>query len=164
MFTTVIKPSDIPELRGSLLDVLVDDEVKSHYYDPYEHYKKMVCRDIEALLNTKLDWNRFDGSLDELKVSSVNYGLADFSTKNLTYPGDKDILCYEIRDLIEQFEPRLEKVKVRILDNSDPIDRVVRLMITANLILEEEKERLSFQTKLNPVDHLFRVKELEHEG
>ena len=37
-------------------------------------------------------------------------------------------------------------------------------MITANLILEEEKERLSFQTKLNPVDHLFSVKELEHEG
>ena len=69
----------------------------------------------------------------------------------------------EIRELIELYEPRLERVKVQILDNSDPVDRVVRLMITANLILEKEKERLSFRTKLNPVDHLFSVKELEYE-
>lgn len=160
----MIKPDEIPELRNSLFDVLVEDDSTIGFVDPYAHYKKMVCRDIEALLNTKLEWNLFDSGLEELKVSSINYGLADFSTKNLTYPGDKDILCYEIRDLIEQFDPRLEKVKVRLLENSDPVDRVVRLMITANLILEEEKERLSFQTKLNPVDHLFNVKELEHEG
>lgn len=160
----MIKPDEIPELRNSLFDVLVEDDSTIGFVDPYAQYKKMVCRDIEALLNTKLEWNLFDSGLEELKVSSINYGLADFSTKNLTYPGDKDILCYEIRDLIEQFDPRLEKVKVRLLENSDPVDRVVRLMITANLILEEEKERLSFQTKLNPVDHLFNVKELEHEG
>ena len=160
----MIKPSELPELRSSLLDILIEEESSRRYFDPYEHYKKMVCRDIEALLNTKLDWNPLSDSLKELSVSSVNYGLEDFSTKNLTYPGDKDVLCYEIRELIEQYEPRLEKVKVKILDNSDPVDRVVRLMITANLILEEDKERLSFSTKINPVDHLFSVKELEYEG
>ncbi|GEM_PF-1211660 len=158
------KRSDIPELRTSLLDVMVDEDSQQGYFDPYERYKKMVCRDIEALLNTKIDWNLIADSLQELNVSSINYGLEDFSTKNLTYPGDKDVLCVEIRELIELYEPRLERVKVQILDNSDPVDRVVRLMITANLILEKEKERLSFRTKLNPVDHLFSVKELEYEG
>lgn len=157
------KRSDIPELRTSLLDVMVDEDSQQGYFDPYERYKKMVCRDIEALLNTKIDWNLIADSLQELNVSSINYGLEDFSTKNLTYPGDKDVLCVEIRELIELYEPRLERVKVQILDNSDPVDRVVRLMITANLILEKEKERLSFRTKLNPVDHLFSVKELEYE-
>ena len=160
----MVKPQELPELRSSLLDILAGQDSERSYRDPYERYKKMVCRDIEALLNTKLDWTPLDNSLAELKVSSVNYGLEDFSTKNLTYPGDKDVLCYEIRELLEQFEPRLERVKVKILDNSDPVDRVVRLMITANLILEEDKERLSFRTKINPVDHLFSVKELEYEG
>lgn len=158
------KRSDTPELRTSLLDVMVDEDSQQGYFDPYERYKKMVCRDIEALLNTKIDWNLIADSLQELNVSSINYGLEDFSTKNLTYPGDKDVLCVEIRELIELYEPRLERVKVQILDNSDPVDRVVRLMITANLILEKQKERLSFRTKLNPVDHLFSVKELEYEG
>lgn len=160
----MIKPSELPELRSSLLDLLIDDDGHGRYFDPYERYKKMVCRDIEALLNSKLDWTPLPETLDQLKVSSINYGLEDFSTKNLTYPGDKDILCFEIRELIEQYEPRLERVKVKILDNSDPVDRVVRLMITANLILEEDKERLSFRTQINPVDHLFSVKELEYEG
>lgn len=160
----MIKAADIPELRTSLLDTLTEEDAVGSFFDPYERYKKMVCRDIEALLNTKLDWTPLADSLVELKTSSVNYGLEDFSTKNLTYPGDKDVLCYEIRDLLAQYEPRLEKVKVKILDNSDPIDRVVRLMITANLVLEEEKERMSFRTQINPVDHLFSVKELEHEG
>ena len=160
----MIKPNDIPELRTSLMDALVDDTNDRQYFDPYERYKKMVCRDIESLLNTKVDWTNSADSLLELKVSSVNYGLEDFSTKNLTYPGDKDVLCVEIRELIELYEPRLERVKVQILENSDPVDRVVRLMITANLILEEERERLSFRTKINPVDHLFSVKEQEYEG
>lgn len=160
----MIKPHEIPELRSSLLDILCQEEDKRGYFDPFEQYKKMVCRDIEALLNTKLDWNPIASSLTELQVSSVNYGLEDFSTKNLTYPGDKDVLCIDIRELIEQYEPRLEGVRVKILDNSDPVDRVVRLMITANLILEEERERLSFRTQINPVDHLFSVKELEYEG
>lgn len=160
----MIKATDIPELRTSLLDTLMEEEAVGGFFDPYERYKKMVCRDIEALLNTKLDWTPLAESLIELKTSSVNYGLEDFSTKNLTYPGDKDVLCYEIRDLLAQYEPRLEKVKVKILDNSDPVDRVVRLMITANLVLEEEKERMSFRTQINPVDHLFSVKELEYEG
>lgn len=146
------------------MDVMVDEDSQQGCFDPYERYKKMVCRDIEALLNTKIDWNLIADSLKELNVSSINYGLEDFSTKNLTYPGDKDVLCVEIRELIELYEPRLERVRVQILDNSDPVDRVVRLMITANLILEKEKERLSFRTKLNPVDHLFSVKELEYEG
>lgn len=160
----MIKPSDIPELRTSLLDVLITEAGGKTYYDPYERYKRMVCRDIESLLNTKVDWTKSDSSLKELRVSSVNYGLEDFSTKNLTYPGDKDVLCIEIRELIEQYEPRLERVRVQILENSDPVDRVVRLMITANLVLEEERERLSFRTKLNPVDHVFSVKEQEYEG
>lgn len=160
----MIKPSDIPELRTSLLDVLITEAEGKTYYDPYERYKRMVCRDIESLLNTKVDWTKSDSSLKELRVSSVNYGLEDFSTKNLTYPGDKDVLCIEIRELIEQYEPRLERVRVQILENSDPVDRVVRLMITANLVLEEERERLSFRTKLNPVDHVFSVKEQEYEG
>ena len=160
----MLKPDEIQELRSSLLETLIEEDSRQVYFDPYERYKKMVCRDIEALLNTKLDWNPLASSLSELKVSSVNYGLEDFSTKNLTYPGDKDVLCYEIRELLELYEPRLEKVKVKILENSDPVDRVVRLMITANLILEEQQERLSFRTKINPVDHLFSVKELEYEG
>jgi len=160
----MIKATDIPELRTSLLDTLTEEEAIAGLFDLYERYKRMVCRDIEALLNTKLDWTPLADSLIELKTSSVNYGLEDFSTKNLTYPGDKDVLCYEIRDLLAQYEPRLEKVKVKILDNSDPVDRVVRLMITANLVLEEEKERMSFRTQINPVDHLFSVKELEYEG
>lgn len=159
-----MKPNEIPELRTSLLDMLHDEDSGTHYFDPYERYKKMVCRDIESLLNTKLDWTPLVDSLQELKLSSVNYGLEDFSTKNLTYPGDKDMLCIEIRELIEQYEPRLERVKVKILENSDPVDRVVRLMITANLIIEQDRERLSFSTKLNPVDHLFSVKELDNEG
>ncbi|WP_223669695.1 type VI secretion system baseplate subunit TssE [Kangiella shandongensis] len=159
-----MKPNEIPELRSSLLDMLHDEDNGAHYFDPYERYKKMVCRDIESLLNTKLDWTPLIDSLQELKLSSVNYGLEDFSTKNLTYPGDKDMLCIEIRELIEQYEPRLERVKVKILENSDPVDRVVRLMITANLIIEQDRERLSFSTKLNPVDHLFSVKELDNEG
>ncbi|GAA4360705.1 type VI secretion system baseplate subunit TssE [Kangiella marina] len=160
----MIKPSQMPELRTSLLDVLADDDDGQQGFDPYDRYKKLVCRDIEALLNTKIDWTLVTDSLQELKLSLVNYGLEDFSTKNLTYPGDKDVLCVEIRELIELYEPRLERVRVKILDNSDPIDRVVRLMITANLILEKDRERLSFRTKLNPVDHLFSVKELEYEG
>lgn len=160
----MIKPDDIPELRTSLMDALVDDTNDRQYFDHYERYKNMVCRDIESLLNTKVDWTNSADSLQEIKVSSVNYGLEDFSTKNLTYPGDKDVLCVEIRELIGLYEPRLERVKVQILENSDPVDRVVRLMITANLILEEDRERLSFRTKVNPVNHLFSVKEQEHEG
>ena len=76
------KRSDIPELRTSLLDVMVDEDSQQGYFDPYERYKKMVCRDIEALLNTKIDWNLIADSLQELNVSSINYGLEDFSTKN----------------------------------------------------------------------------------
>jgi type VI secretion system protein ImpF len=138
--------------RLSLLDRLIDEAPERTADAPLSAADAMaalragVRRDLEALLNARRRWRSWPTALDQLAVSSVGYGLPDFTAGALNEPGPRERLRAEIEATIRHFEPRLDELRVVPLDGGDALEPRLRLRIEAVLHADPEDEPISFET------------------
>jgi type VI secretion system protein ImpF len=140
-------------LRLSILDRLTDlepDIQKEAPITPWEtmrEFKASLCRDLAALLNTRRAEEDFDRSFQEATNSLLSFGVADFTSFNLTSGIDQERVRRSMERAIRQFEPRLTRVAVTI-DPPDAVKPVLRFQIAAVLRIDPGGEAVLFDAAL----------------
>ncbi len=138
-----------PPLLPSVLDRLIDAEptsqVEAPPYPPavLREIRQSVRRDLENLLNTRRSYAAPPKDDDPLTLSSIGYGIPDFTGASV----DTRLMLAAIEDAIRRFEPRLKNVRVLLEDAAESIDRTLRFRIEATLWIEPLREPVAFHSK-----------------
>jgi type VI secretion system protein ImpF len=150
------------QYRASLIDRLIDDDPESGREAvplrtlDWEDFKASVRRDLEWLLNTRTSDPASLREKEELTV--LDYGIPDFGDYFITGKADQQRLEKNLTRAITDFEPRLRGVKVGIQPVSDKAKEemsrekslrvVVEIVISGLIVVESEREPISFSTVL----------------
>lgn len=140
----------------SVLDRLIDLEPREPA-DPQfsrsttvRQYKASVRRDLQFLMNTKRIREEAGEDLPECRKSLFNIGLPDFSSLSLLSPADRKKLTAEIGRTIEYFEPRLQNVRVILVDAPGINTRMMNFHIDALLVMDPAPEQITFDAVFEP--------------
>lgn len=156
---------DDQPLVPSVFDRLLDDEpansreTVASRRQVLREMKHSVGRDLENLLNTRQRWGQWPEPLEELERSLVNYGIPDFTGVNMSVPSERERLRGIIQRVIEQFEPRFQRVRVSLLENTEAFDRTLRFRIDGLLNVDPAPEPVIFDSQLEPATATFEVKD-----
>jgi type VI secretion system protein ImpF len=137
----------------SLLDRLIDQQPESHAEPPVSsweqlrEFKRSLCRDLSALLNTRRAEEDFDPAYTEATNSLLSFGIVDFTSYNLKSGAEQDQVRRSIERAIRQFEPRLARVSVT-LEEPDPLRPVLQFQIEASLRIGPSDEPVTFDVAL----------------
>jgi type VI secretion system protein ImpF len=151
-------------ITPSVLDRLLDDRPDQTREPPASRQtslrllKDAVRRDLEWLLNTRLDPGVRSRELPEASRSLASYGLPDFTNADVHSSDGRDSLRAAIETAVRSFEPRLEGVRV-VLEKVAEVERAVRFKIEAQLRVDPAPEPVVFDTMLPVGGSEFRVKE-----
>jgi type VI secretion system protein ImpF len=147
--------SGAPPARLSLLDRLIDNEPEQSVDKPISAaqtlaaLRRSVLRDLEALMNTRRRWRSWAPELTQLSVSSVGYGIPDFTAGVVNDPVQRERLRAEIETTIRRFEPRFDRLRVILMENTSPLEPRLRLRIEALLRAEAAHEPVAFETVID---------------
>ncbi|MDO8334617.1 MAG: type VI secretion system baseplate subunit TssE [Nitrosomonas sp.] len=105
-------------------------------YQTIKELKGVVARDLETMLNTHREalFNITDG-YPEASRSLVTYGMPDFSSFDTRNPHDRNRVSNIIKELINDFEPRLKNVSVAV-ELRQPHENVQNLHFRLDALLE----------------------------
>jgi type VI secretion system protein ImpF len=151
-------------LVSSVLDRLLDDDPSVRHepaksrHQLLRELKQSVRRDLEDLLNTRRRCLPWPAELQELEKSLASYGLLDFTGANMGSSEARAQLCHLLEEVIRIWEPRFKTVQVRLLDNTEPLDRTLRFRIDALLYAEPAPEPIIFDSAMQPITGTFEVK------
>ena len=149
----------------SILDRLTDDEPGVRTEAPITREKSVrmmraaVQRDLEALLNTIRIAEAVPETYTELRDSLRLYGLPDINSISLQNQQDEERLLRGLERAIQQFEPRLSRVRVTSYDRILKSLQIVEFHVEAMLMIEPAPERIAFDTILEIGKGSYRVKE-----
>lgn len=121
--------------------------------------RQSVRRDLENLLNSKVQWHVWPDSYSELDKSLLNYGLPDFSSMAMDSLDGRQALCKRIEYTIRLFEPRFVDVSISLIDEEQPLDRVLRVRIEALLYADPYPETITFDSEIEPVNLGLKVRD-----
>ena len=144
-----------PVVRLSLLDRLLDNEPEQPVDKPMSAaqalaaLRRSVLRDLEALMNSRRRWQSWAPGLTQLSVSSVGYGIPDFTAGVVNDPVQRERLRAEIETTIRRFEPRFDRLRVILMENANPLEPRLRLRIEALLRAEAAHEPVAFETVID---------------
>jgi type VI secretion system protein ImpF len=141
-----------PDIRitPSVIDRLLDDGSGPRREEPHSvgELKRVVGRDLEALLNTRREiLDDLPGGFAETGRSLLVYGLPDFSALNLASTQDRSQVRRALENVIATFEPRLDRVRVS-MEEPRPFDRGLHFRIDAVLQVEPAPEPVTFDAVL----------------
>ena len=145
---------DASEIQLSLLDRLIDHnpgeqkETRSTVAQSLAQVRTMVRRDLEALLNTRARCKLWPSSLTELEQSMVGYGLPDRVISGMAAGDWRARLRQAIEDAIRIYEPRLTAVNVKLVDDTQGFERMIRFRIEATLRIDEIPEVVTFDSQV----------------
>ena len=151
----------------SLLDRLIDSEPANNSEaamtrpQSVRALKASLRRDLEWLLNTRRNPDEADDHYPELKKSLFNYGFPDFSNFTFSSPRDRIRLVKVLEEAVRVFEPRMEAVRVVLLDadaSGQEINRSVRFQIEGLLKMDPAPEQVCFDTVLSLTSGEYKVK------
>jgi type VI secretion system lysozyme-like protein len=157
-----------PLVRQSVLDRLIGDHLVYEgagdrgrpprtWDESIDVLRRNLLRDLEALLNTRQTSDPAGEPHEHLSRSVYNYGLRDitlFSADSSETPGE---LRRTIEATIEQYEPRLADVHVRLVESGTSTDRRVEFLVEGTLLTEPDPERVEFDTVLEITSRRFEV-------
>jgi type VI secretion system protein ImpF len=139
-------------LRHSVLDRLVGDESGpprgGDLRIGLEDLRRMIRRDLEWLLNTRLVAGDLLEGYEEAGKSILAFGLSDLSTYSTKSAVDSAAICDMITKAVRAFEPRLAKrsVKVEFLPSNDITDLRMHFRIAAMIHVDPISEPVTFDT------------------
>jgi type VI secretion system protein len=97
-----------------------------------------IVRHLERILNTR------QGSVQ----IAEDYGIPDFTDLSSGFPDALRDLERTIRNTIQKYEPRLKSVRVKFIPQEETA-LAVSFQIVGRLILEEEKNPITFQSVMD---------------
>ena len=145
-------------LLPSLLDRLFDDspeqsaEPRWHDGQALKVIKRGLCRDLQYLLNARRPLDQIPEQYTQVQTSLLNFGLPDLQSLEVRNDHDLSSICRRIEETIAAFEPRLRHIHViPQLDGQDrrPIDRRLRFVIEAELVVEPLREAIRLVSALD---------------
>jgi type VI secretion system protein ImpF len=151
------RPQADQPLVPSVLDRLLDDQPDAREEPSrtrgqvLRELKQSVRRDLENLLNTRWRCMTWPESLEELARSLANYGVPDVTGADLGSNEKRQSFLKPLQTAIGLFEPRLKNVEITVLDNTEPLDRVLRFRIRALLQVEPAPEPVVFDSAVQPI-------------
>jgi type VI secretion system protein ImpF len=133
----------------SVLDRLIDPDSHSGARTGYDlrQMTDAVRADLEELLNTRQSASEVPPECTETRHSIVGYGLPDLSAINAASAQQCDEVGRLIEALVTHFEPRLRRVRVRMVKGPDEASRTIRFHIDAALNVDPAPE-VGFETIL----------------
>ena len=149
---------DNARLNQSLFDRLTDENPKASVDAPRNEweqlaaFKKGVARDLANLLNTRIDEGDFPEAYDHVRRSVAAYGVHDYTRS----PVEQDEIRRSIERAVKNFEPRLARVKVQVLEVGH---LELHFRITAQLKADLGAEPLVFDAELPKQTRRFQVNE-----
>lgn len=152
----------------SVLDRLLDAAPDQRADPPRTRQAQMrdalasLCRDLEALLNTRRLHRTPPDALSQLPTALLNYGVADFIGANLGTKEQRTVFAARLEEAITTFEPRFHNVSVTVLDPRETVERVLRLRIEATVVLLADRTPVLFASSVNPTTLRFSVAEVSH--
>jgi len=115
-----------------------------------EQYKRVIARDLEALLNTRIATPEQElDAFPACRHSIVNFGLADFAQLCLTSSEDRKDICDQLTAAIARHEPRLRHVRAQLVSETGAINRL-SFAISGQLLAHDEEDRVRFDVMLEP--------------
>lgn len=141
----------------SILNRLQDDEPNLPRDPPktqseaISDLKQMIRQDLENLLNCRRRGMAWPAHLSELAKSLVNYGLPDLTGLDTGTAESREGLRRTLELVIRTFEPRFKAVRVRMLDNTDPLDRTLRFRVDATVRVDPVPEPVIYDSTVDPV-------------
>jgi type VI secretion system protein ImpF len=120
--------------------------------------KLSVRRDLENLLNTRINITSIPEDMPQLKRSLVNYGIPDFGRTILESGTAMESLRNRVEEAIRMYETRFKHVHVDF-DEKAKSDRTVRFVIDGVLHAEPYPEPVVYRSQLNTLAREFRVLE-----
>jgi type VI secretion system protein ImpF len=115
-----------------------------------EQYKRVIARDMEALLNTRTALGEEAlAPFPRCRNSIDNFGLADFARLCLTSADDRKEICDRLTAAIERHEPRLQRVRAHLVHEPGVINRL-SFVISGRLRARGDEERVRFDVLLEP--------------
>lgn len=115
-----------------------------------EQLKSSVARDLEALLNTRVAIPAEQLSMyPRCRASVLNYGVRDFAGMCLTSSEDRKIICDYLKVAIECYEPRLGKVRAKVVVEPGVMNRL-DFIIFGTLNFPGAAGRVEFNASLQP--------------
>lgn len=140
-----------------LIDESPESTIEKHPGQSIELTILYEClrHDLEQLLNSRHTGIRWHSEYRELAHSLLNYGIADFTHHHFANREAQQALCQHIQTVITQFEPRLQHVKVHLIDHDTTIDRDLQIHIDAQLNSAPTPVNASFESTLNIVQQDF---------
>lgn len=143
-------------VQPSVLDRLTDLEPRiaadprTTYADSLRQFKATVQRDLEWLLNTRRIPEPADDGFPELEHSLYNYGVPDITSLSSDSVGDRERLLLQVEETLQLFEPRLENVKISMIElQGESKRRELRFIVEATLRLDPTPEQVMFDTVLH---------------
>ncbi|WP_442678501.1 type VI secretion system baseplate subunit TssE [Sphingomonas sp. ASY06-1R] len=135
-------------MTASLLDKLVETEDRR---SPVAQLRASLCRDLEAMLNSRRRLLSWPSELEELDRSLLNYGLDDLVNETLTADEFRTRFIEDVERLLRRLEPRIGRFEVNLLPNKDELDRTLRIRISGVVTLDGERQELMFDSHLDPI-------------
>ena len=143
-------------VQPSVLDRLTDLEPRiaadphTSYADSLRQFKATVQRDLEWLLNTRRIPEPAGEDYPELERSLYNFGVPDITSLSSDSVGDRELLLRQVEDALTLFEPRLENVKISMVElQGESKRRELRFIVEATLRLDPTPEQVMFDTVLH---------------
>lgn len=149
-------------VRPSLLDRLIDTAPQEAADPPVgiaesrARFERSVLRDLEWLLNTRRITAPATKAHPEVQRSVHNYGVPDVTSLSADSKDSRSYLMERVREAIRTFEPRLRDVEVELVGGESG-DRSVRIRVEGTLLLEDDAERIIFDTVLETTSGSFTV-------
>lgn len=143
-------PAQPSRLMPSIFDRLTDPESMGSPSAPGYNEREMlgaVRADMEELLNTRLTFVGIPDEYPEVQNSIVAYGLPDLTKFSGASPDDCASLAKMVATTIAKFEPRLKRVRVKVVrgGGGDHESRAVKFHIDAALNVDPAPE-VGFET------------------
>jgi len=158
---TDVRPDQplLPSVLDRLLDVAAGAAAAPSAGDTsyLADLQSALRRDLEALLNTHQYCRSLPRELTELSVSLLEYGMPHFLGLSAASSGEREKFRASVEAQLRRFEPRLQGMRIALLDNSDSLDRTLRFRIDALMRVEPEPEPVSFDSILESAVRRFSV-------
>lgn len=139
--------------------IVIEQFVRKQHYQNVKELKKVVARDLEFMLNTHREalFDMTEG-YPESNHSLVTYGVPDFSKVDARNPHDRNRVCTILRDLINDFEPRLKNA---VVVSVQPREHAQNLHFRLDALLEVSplREQVVFDAVLQLTTKSYQIKE-----
>lgn len=123
----------------SVLDRLVDPNSLGTSAQPWYSVQQLtgaVQRDLAALLNSRQTHQGLLDDYPQCSTSLLAFGLPDFAAHGASTTAERTAIGRRLEDVIRQFEPRLQDVRVRLAKPANRHEHAVHFRVEAMLSVD----------------------------